>query len=238
MSKYSTGEMAKLCNVSVRTVQYYDSKDLLKPSEITEGGRRVYCEDDLKTMRLICLLKSLGLSLNSIKGILSSENRNNTLLLLLDEHLNHIDGQINDMKRQKEAIAYVKDDIVNNSAISVNSINDIEKIMSDKNKMRPIYAFMIVAGIIMDIIEVATIVLWVSKGIWWPFAVGMPIVILLGCVATYLYYNNAAYICPECHTKFKPRFWQFFFCMHTFKTRKMNCPNCGVKSWCVETHKD
>ena len=28
MSKYTTGEMAKLCGVSVRTVQYYDTRNI------------------------------------------------------------------------------------------------------------------------------------------------------------------------------------------------------------------
>ena len=38
MSKYTTGEIAKLCGVSVRTVQYYDSRNILVPSELSEGG--------------------------------------------------------------------------------------------------------------------------------------------------------------------------------------------------------
>lgn len=45
MSKYTTGELAKLCNVSVRTVQYYDSRNILVPSELSEGGRRLYSEE-------------------------------------------------------------------------------------------------------------------------------------------------------------------------------------------------
>ncbi len=53
MSKYTTGEVAKLCNVSVRTVQYYDSRGILVPSEISEGGRRIYSEEDLKKMQII-----------------------------------------------------------------------------------------------------------------------------------------------------------------------------------------
>ncbi len=40
MSKYTTGEIAKLCGVSVRTVQYYDTRGILVPNEITDGGRR------------------------------------------------------------------------------------------------------------------------------------------------------------------------------------------------------
>ena len=47
MSKYTTGELAKLCNVTVRTVQYYDSRGILVPSGLSEGGRRLYSEDDL-----------------------------------------------------------------------------------------------------------------------------------------------------------------------------------------------
>jgi DNA-binding transcriptional MerR regulator len=85
MSTYTTGELAKLCEVTVRTVQFYDEKDLLKPTELTEGGRRLYTDEDLKKLILICLLKSLGLSLDTIKGILGSENQNKVLLLLLDE---------------------------------------------------------------------------------------------------------------------------------------------------------
>ena len=57
MSKYTTGEIAKLCGVTVRTVQYYDTRGILAPSELTEGGRRLYSEDDLRRMKVICLLR-------------------------------------------------------------------------------------------------------------------------------------------------------------------------------------
>ena len=73
MPNYTTGEMAKLCNVSVRTVQFYDTKGILHPSDLTEGGRRIYNDDDLRKFRLVCTLKAIGLSLNSIKSVLESE---------------------------------------------------------------------------------------------------------------------------------------------------------------------
>ena len=60
MSKYTTGELAKLCGVSVRTVQYYDTRGILVPSELSEGGRRLYSEDDLKLMKIICFLREAG----------------------------------------------------------------------------------------------------------------------------------------------------------------------------------
>ena len=51
MARYTTGELAKLCDVTVRTVQYYDSKGLLKPSDLSDGGRRLYSDEDLTNLR-------------------------------------------------------------------------------------------------------------------------------------------------------------------------------------------
>ena len=53
MSHYTTGEIAKLCGVTIRTVQYYDSRGILVPSELSEGGRRLYSENDLKKMKIM-----------------------------------------------------------------------------------------------------------------------------------------------------------------------------------------
>ena len=57
MSQFSTGELAKAAEVSVRTVQYYDQRGILTPSEVTEGGRRIYHESDLERLQVICFLR-------------------------------------------------------------------------------------------------------------------------------------------------------------------------------------
>lgn len=74
MSKYTTGEIAKLCGVSVRTVQYYDERGILIPSELSEGGRRLYSEDDYKKLKIICFLRDAGISIKSIGELLSESN--------------------------------------------------------------------------------------------------------------------------------------------------------------------
>lgn len=71
MSKYTTGELAKLCSVTVRTVQYYDTRGILVPSELSEGGRRLYSGNDLKRMRIICFLRGLGISISSISELMT-----------------------------------------------------------------------------------------------------------------------------------------------------------------------
>jgi DNA-binding transcriptional MerR regulator/DNA-directed RNA polymerase subunit RPC12/RpoP len=238
MPQYTTGELAKLCDVSVRTVQFYDSKDLLKPTALTEGGRRLYSESDLKVLRLICLLKSLGLTLDSIKGILSSQTPSKVLLLLLDEQLKRVDVSIDELQKQKKEIEIVKDNIRNTEEISVNSINGIEEIMKANHKLKAVHGILLVIGILMDIIELIAIVLWIINGWWQAFVAMIPVVIFLGCLLTGLYYKKSAYICPECNAKFRPKFWNFVFAKHTPKTRKLICTSCGHDGYCVETYAD
>ena len=45
MSKYTTGEIAKLCGVSVRTVQYYDTRGILTPA-----NSQMVVEDSIQRM--------------------------------------------------------------------------------------------------------------------------------------------------------------------------------------------
>ena len=84
MSKYTTGEIAKLCGVSVRTVQYYDDRGLLSPSELTEGGRRLYTDKDVSQLKIICYLRDLDFSIKQIEMLLKEQNSNKVLNCLLD----------------------------------------------------------------------------------------------------------------------------------------------------------
>ena len=234
MPQYTTGELAKLCGVSVRTVQFYDAKDLLKPSELTEGGRRLYSDDDLNKLRLICMLKALGLALGSIKGLLNSSSPNKALLLLLDEQAKKIDGEIKDKQKKLDSMKVIKENIRNTNRIRVNSISDVEQMMNSKRKLKRTHVTMLVIGLLTDAVEIGTLVLWIAQGIWQPFAIAMPFAILMGILMAKIYYKNTEYICAECNTKFKLTLGKFLFSKHTPKARKLKCPKCGNTGYCVE----
>ena len=91
MSQFSTGELAKAAEVSVRTVQYYDQRGILTPSEVTEGGRRIYHESDLERLQVICFLRDLDFSINQIKKLLQEENREQVLELLLTDQIESLE---------------------------------------------------------------------------------------------------------------------------------------------------
>ena len=54
-------ELPKYVNVSRRTVQYYDREGIIQPSKISEGGRRIYSNEDLQKFKLVILYKNLRL---------------------------------------------------------------------------------------------------------------------------------------------------------------------------------
>ena len=54
------GELAKRCNLSIRTLHHYDSIGLLSPTQRTTGGARIYGSQDLARLHRILVLKEIG----------------------------------------------------------------------------------------------------------------------------------------------------------------------------------
>lgn len=233
---YTTGEIAKLSGVTVRTVQYYDNRGILVPAELSEGGRRLYSEADLEKMKIICFLRDLGLSINSIGDILSDENSYEVILLLLEQQEQQLRAELAERQSKLQKLTELKRWLRNLETVSVETIGDIAHIMENNQKLKKVRAIILTVGILMDIIEVGTVALWIATGIWWPFAVGLPVIIGLGVWISIFYFRKTAYICPACHEVFKPRLRQAFWAPHTPNTRKLTCPVCGRKGFCVETY--
>lgn len=236
MSKYTTGEIAKLCGVTVRTVQYYDTRNLLVPSELSEGGRRLYSEDDLKRMKVICFLRELDIPINAIGELLAEEHPEDILHLLLQQQEEILKEEIDIRQEKLQKLQTLRQDIQKTEQFSIETIGDIAHIMENKKKLRRVRWTMLGVGLISEAVEISTILLWVLKGIWWPFVfVGLPVMIALCTWISVYYFRNVAYICPKCHSVFKPKFKEAFWANHTPTTRKLTCPECGHKGFCVET---
>ena len=238
MSKYTTGEVAKLCNVSVRTVQYYDTRGILVPTELSEGGRRLYSDEDLQKMKIICFLRELGLPINSIGELLSEEDPGSVIVLLLEQQEQLLRQEIAERQTKLDLLEGLRRGLKNVEHFSVESIGDVAKIMSAKQKLRRIRSTMLLSGIPVSLLQWGSIILWILTGIWWPFVVWACVAIPYAIVISRYYFKNVAYICPQCHKVFKPSFKAAFFAGHTPTTRKLKCPHCGHKGYCVETCSD
>ena len=66
-------EVSSLTGVSVRTLHHYDAIGLLKPTEVTDAGYRLYDDDALARLQTILLFRELQFPLKEIKGMLDAE---------------------------------------------------------------------------------------------------------------------------------------------------------------------
>ena len=236
MSKYTTGEIAKLCGVSVRTVQYYDSRNILVPSELSEGGRRLYSEDDLKRMRIICFLREAGVPINSIGELFAEEHPEKVISILLDQQEQPLREELEEQQKKLRIIETIKRELKEVKNFSVESIGDIAYVMKNKNKLSKMRWLMVLTGIPVTALQWTSIVLWITNGLWWLFAIWACVAISWGIVVSINYFKRVAYICPECHEVFRPRFKEVFWAYHTPKMRRLTCPKCGHKGLCVEVY--
>ena len=238
MSKYTTGEIAKLCGVTVRTVQYYDTRGILVPAELSEGGRRLYSEDDLKRMKIICFLRDLGLPLDAISQMLSEEDPGSVISLLLEQQEKTLREEIGERREKLDKLEALRRDLKDVERVSFESIGDIAYTMTNKKKLWKMRALMLVTGIPVTLLQWAAILLWITKGWWWLFAIWAVAAVPWGVASSKYYYDHTAYLCPQCHTVFTPTFKEMFFARHTPSTRKLTCTSCGHHGFCVEVTKE
>lgn len=91
-------EVSELTGVSIRTLQYYDTIGLLKPSDYTESGYRLYDDTALERLQQILLFKELEFPLKEIKQIIDAPNFDRAkaleqqieLLTMKKEHLENL----------------------------------------------------------------------------------------------------------------------------------------------------
>lgn len=235
MSKYTTGELAKLCGVSVRTVQYYDTRGILCPSELSEGGRRLYSDADVSRMRIICFLRGIGLPINSIGQLLDESDPGSVISLLLEQQAQTLADEIAERQKQLETLSVLQQEIKRTPNFSVESIHDIATLMENRKKLRNMRILVTVVGILADILEWDSLLLWIFLGWWQAFVVCMVIAIALCAWIVRYYFTRVEYICPQCHTVFRPSLKETFWAHHTPRTRKLHCPACGYHGFCVET---
>ncbi|PKM56612.1 MAG: hypothetical protein CVU98_10360 [Firmicutes bacterium HGW-Firmicutes-3] len=235
---FSTGELAKLCNVSVRTIQYYDKEDIFKPSEISEGGRRIYSEDDLNRFRCICLYKALGFTLDEIKLLTETEHTYNYLSETIIIQQEKIDKEIATLQQTKERLSAVLEQIKETGKISVDSIEEMENILVKKrsHKKTDVMTY-IFLGCYLLVLIVGFPIAFSTGGISKMVMITITILLLIGLV----YYHSEvnAYVCSKCHEKFTINFWKDLISLNgAVKGKYLRCPNCGCKGWFKDTYPD
>lgn len=64
------GEVAERTSLSLRTIRYYEEVGLVRPSARSQGGFRLYAEDDVERLRFVRRMKPLEFSLEEMRDLL------------------------------------------------------------------------------------------------------------------------------------------------------------------------
>lgn len=72
---YSAEQAAQMTDISKAALRYYEKNDIIGPIARDEHGYRCYTEDDLDWIRVIILIREIGIPIKSLIGIQKSSMR-------------------------------------------------------------------------------------------------------------------------------------------------------------------
>ena len=185
-------------------------------------------------MKIICFLRGLDLPIDAISQILKEEHPEKVISLLMEQQEKALSEEIADKEEKLEKLRELKNGLKNQTAFTLESIGDMAVIMGDKKKLKRMRWMMIVTGTPVTALQWFSVIFWIVRGIWWPFAVWVLVAAVWGTLVSRYYFHHVKYICPECHEVFRPTIKETFWTSHTPTARKLTCAACGRKGFCVE----
>ncbi|MBU0729611.1 MAG: MerR family DNA-binding protein [Proteobacteria bacterium] len=111
MKGLTIGKLAKSAGIGIETVRFYEKQGLLDPPPRTESNYRIYPDEEIVKLRFIKRAKTLGFSLNEIKGlILLTHDPHATkadIKRRTDEKIKDIRQKIEDLTRMLGALEHL-----------------------------------------------------------------------------------------------------------------------------------
>ncbi len=107
------GQLADALGCTVETIRFYEKQGLLPAPHRTNGNFRKYDEEHVQRLSFICNCRSLDLSLNEIKTLLSLENHNEQrteeINRLLDRHIKDVAKRIHELAHLRMKLIELKE---------------------------------------------------------------------------------------------------------------------------------
>lgn len=101
------GELAKVANISVEAIRYYEKQGLIEKPLRLANGYRQYSDDAPRRLQFIHNAKQAGLSLKEIAELLSlsDDDDRGVVKALIDEKLREVDEKIKSLKQMKKQLS-------------------------------------------------------------------------------------------------------------------------------------
>lgn len=134
-AKYTSGQFAKLANVTLRAIRYYDKEGILKPSFVADNGFRYYDDGDLIRLQQIMLFKYLGFTLSEIKSMNLNDVDPITLSNALFVQKKMVEEKIDQMVKVEQAINKTANEIKKYNDINWDNMISLIHLTNDSNNI-------------------------------------------------------------------------------------------------------
>jgi DNA-binding transcriptional MerR regulator len=116
---YLRSQIAKLANINIETLRYYEKLGLIPAPKRSEKGYRLYNDDVLNMLETIKYAKYCGLSLEEIKEIISlfydiNNVDYNSVIKVVDQKVDWINNKVSELNKMKDVLLKIKDNINSN----------------------------------------------------------------------------------------------------------------------------
>lgn len=108
----TSGDLARSCKTTVRTVRFYEEAGLVEPSQRSDGGHRLYEAIQVLRLQLVLDLRESGLALQDIKDLFSlkkdshsSVEASERMVRLLQSRLDEMQAKISVLRRLREELS-------------------------------------------------------------------------------------------------------------------------------------
>ena len=99
------GKLAKMCQLNVETIRYYQRFGLMRVPESSQSYR-YYQQQDIETLHFIQKAKDAGLQLNEIKELLTLDLDNRRQVQhVIEQRLAKIDERIQELQALKQRLS-------------------------------------------------------------------------------------------------------------------------------------
>ncbi|AKJ40967.1 Zn(2+)-responsive transcriptional regulator [Pragia fontium] len=111
---YRIGQLAKLANVTPDTIRYYEKQNMMSHDVRSEGGFRLYTEQDLQRLKFIRYAKQLGFTLESIAELLSirvepEQHTCQESKFIVQSRLDEVEKKLRELEHMKASLQRLSD---------------------------------------------------------------------------------------------------------------------------------
>lgn len=192
----------------------------------------------MERLQVICFLRDLDFSIKQIKKLLQEENREQVLELLLTDQIESLEKSSKEIEVKLKRARHLQKATAKWRQLSLDDLSDISRLMENQKSWRHLQLRMYGSVVLTSLLYLIglLIVIYYFKYPRGLFIVCPAFLIAINLVVFH-YRKQFEYLCPNCHKIFGPSFKEFALASHTPRTRKLTCPHCHMKAYCLELAK-